>query len=41
MWTKALQEYNQTESNGAASLSVAAGSGVWTNQYIDKSQLSG
>jgi ABC-type nitrate/sulfonate/bicarbonate transport system substrate-binding protein len=39
MWQAALQEYNQAESGSAASLNVAAGSGVWTNQYIQKSGL--
>jgi ABC-type nitrate/sulfonate/bicarbonate transport system substrate-binding protein len=39
MWQSALQEYNQTESGSAASVNVAAGSGVWTNQFIQKSGL--
>jgi NitT/TauT family transport system substrate-binding protein len=41
MWQESLKEYNQTSTDGPAKVSVAASSGVWTNQYIQPSQLSG
>jgi ABC-type nitrate/sulfonate/bicarbonate transport system substrate-binding protein len=41
MWQEALNEFNHTEDDGAAHVSVSASSGVWTNQYIQKSKMSG
>jgi NitT/TauT family transport system substrate-binding protein len=41
MWQESLKEYNQTSTSGPANVNVSASSGVWTNQYIQQSQLSG
>ena len=41
MWQEALKEYNQTSTAGPANVDVSASSGVWTNQYIQQSKLSG
>jgi ABC-type nitrate/sulfonate/bicarbonate transport system substrate-binding protein len=41
MWQEALKEYNQTSTAGPANVNVSASSGVWTNQYIQQSKLSG
>ncbi|HSZ43370.1 MAG TPA: ABC transporter substrate-binding protein [Trebonia sp.] len=41
MWQESLKEYNQTSTDGPAKVNISASSGVWTNQYIQQSQLSG
>jgi ABC-type nitrate/sulfonate/bicarbonate transport system substrate-binding protein len=41
MWQEALNEFNHTENDSAAHISVSATSGIWTNQYIQKSKMSG
>ena len=41
MWQEAFNEFNHTENDSAAHVSVSAASGVWTNQYIQKSKMSG
>jgi ABC-type nitrate/sulfonate/bicarbonate transport system substrate-binding protein len=40
MWQKALSEFSQTENNKSG-IDISQNSGVWTNQYIKQSELSG
>jgi hypothetical protein len=40
MWQKALSEFSQTEHN-KSSIDISKNGGVWTNQYIKQSDLSG
>lgn len=41
MWQKAKSESAGSGSNKASGVDVSSGGGVWTNQYIDQSKLSG
>lgn len=41
MWQKALTEFTQTTHTSTSGIDVSENGGVWTNQYLKQSQLSG